>query len=153
MTDEQVLKYEIGLLLDDLKKAYDASGKKVSGEFGKGLTDEYKSTATSITGTIVGYTYLAGRMGGKMPPVKAIEEWVKKKGIFNVTGKAATSLAWAIAKKIAREGTNKSYNFKIYESVITPLRIQQIIDRIAKVNVNRFITQITAEIEVLAENV
>lgn len=40
-----------------------------------------------------------GRKQGKMPPVQAIEAWTLKAGL----GKEA---AWAIAKKIAKEGTD-----------------------------------------------
>lgn len=39
-----------------------------------------------------------GRKGGKMPPVQAIETWAVKKGL-------GTGVAWAIAKKIEKEGT------------------------------------------------
>jgi len=40
-----------------------------------------------------------GRAGGKMPPVQAIRIWAKKRGLGEQAG-------WAIAKKIAKEGTN-----------------------------------------------
>lgn len=59
-----------------------------------------------------------GRKAGGMPPIKPILEWIKKKGIADKTTpsgarktrgkdflKEATSLAYAIAKSIARFGT------------------------------------------------
>lgn len=59
-----------------------------------------------------------GRKAGGMPPIKPILEWIKKKGLSDTTTaaggrkkrgadfyKAATSLAWAIAKSIAAKGT------------------------------------------------
>ena len=45
-----------------------------------------------------------GRRAGKMPPPDEIGAWVYKKFHLN-DWKAANSLGWAIAKKIAREGT------------------------------------------------
>lgn len=45
-----------------------------------------------------------GRRSGKMPPPDEIGAWVYKKFHLN-DWKAANSLGWAIAKKIAREGT------------------------------------------------
>lgn len=45
-----------------------------------------------------------GRRSGKMPPVDILEAWAYKK--FHMRDwTAAKSVAWAIAKKIAREGT------------------------------------------------
>jgi len=58
-----------------------------------------------------------------------------------------------IARKIHKEGTKRSEWLKIYEQVITPQRIDSIIRRISELNVNGIITQINAELEVLAKNV
>ena len=51
------------------------------------------------------YTYYLehGRSGGTMPPIQAIEQWVKDK--FKLSGKEATQRAWAVAMKIKKEGT------------------------------------------------
>lgn len=44
-----------------------------------------------------------GREGGSLPPVDAIEKWVKVK--FGLSGSEARQRAWAIAKKIEQSGT------------------------------------------------
>lgn len=44
-----------------------------------------------------------GRNPGQAPPVKPLEKWVNAK--FGISGKEATSFAFAISKKIAKEGT------------------------------------------------
>lgn len=44
-----------------------------------------------------------GRAGGSMPPISALEKWVNDK--FGIFGKEAKSRAWAVAKKIEKEGT------------------------------------------------
>ncbi|MEF2919718.1 MAG: hypothetical protein U0O22_04520 [Acutalibacteraceae bacterium] len=49
-----------------------------------------------------------GRGAGKQPPIEAIEEWVTAK--FGFVGKEATAFAWAVAKKIAKIGTDRHYN-------------------------------------------
>lgn len=52
------------------------------------------------------YTYYLqhGRASGTMPPVSAIEKWVGDK--FGIYGREANQRAWAIAKKIQKEGTS-----------------------------------------------
>jgi hypothetical protein len=148
--DDKIIREEIDAILSDIRKFYEASGKKASGEFGKGLEAIYEPNK----GTIRGFVYLAGRKAGKMPPVGAILNWLKIRGIRSVRkNQSVRSLAWAIAKKIAKEGTKQENALKIYEEVITPQRINKIIDRVAKLNVNRIITEIRAELEVLAKNV
>lgn len=150
MTNDEIIKEEIEAILSDIRELYESSGKKASGEFAKGLEAVYSPNS----GTIRGFLYLAGRKAGKMPPVAAILRWVKKRGIKGLRKKqSANSLAWAIAKKIAKEGTKQENALKIYEKVITPERINRIIDRVSKLNVNRIITEIRAEIEILARNV
>lgn len=44
-----------------------------------------------------------GRRAGKRPPITPIEKWVNAK--FGISGQQATSFAFAIANKIAKEGT------------------------------------------------
>lgn len=44
-----------------------------------------------------------GRLPGKMPPVDALFPWVSDK-IGATSSKEARSIAWAVAKKIEREG-------------------------------------------------
>lgn len=155
--DDKIIKEEIEAILADIKALYIASGKKASGEFGEGLEAVYEPNK----GTIRGYTYLAGRGKTRNPHkegepylVDRILEWIKIRGIQpKEESMTIRSLAWAIATKIHQKGTNPSGFMKIYEDVITPQRINRIIDRIAKLNVNRIVTEIRAELEILARNV
>jgi len=159
LTDQEVIKEEIDSIIKDILTMYENSGKKVSGEFARGLEARY----TPLSAEIWGYKYLAGRPPGKMPvekvngkiqAVKSLLEWVKNKGIFSYKNEyEARSIAYAIAKSIAEKGSNKNYTLNIYEKVITPERIDKIIDRISQLNVNRIITEITASFELLEKNV
>lgn len=142
----------MSLLIKDIKEVYTSTEKIASGEFGEGLELRDEDNGVSLWG----YTYLAGRRAGKMPPVKNILNWVQVKGaaIFGIkTAAQASSLAWAIAIKIKKEGTNKEYHLKVYDQVITPERIQMIIDEVTKFNVNEFVHSVTAELKKLTTNI
>ena len=146
--DDKIIKEEIDAILVDVIELYRQSGKKASGEFEDGLEAVYEPNK----GTIRGFVYLAGRKAGKMPPVKALLDWIKIKGIKPIEqNMSITSLAWAIAKSISKHGTKEENALAVYEKVITPQRINSIIDRIAKLNVNRIVTEIRAELEILAK--
>lgn len=79
-------------------------GMEASGEWLQNL----EKVAGENSGTIRGRQYseqlAKGREPGKLPPISALERWVTAK--FGVTGPQATSMAWAVAKKIEKEGTS-----------------------------------------------
>jgi len=161
MTNEEIIKEEIGGILEDIIALYESSGRKASGQFAEGLEAVYEVSAFKVKGTIKGFTYLAGRgktrksgKAGEPTLQQAILQWIKVKGIKpledNISQK---SLAFLIARKIHQEGTKPSEWLKIYEKVITPERINKIIDRVSELNVNKIINQVRAELEVLAKNV
>jgi hypothetical protein len=142
--NEKLLKQEMEALRDEILQVYNASGKRTSGEFEKGLEVIYEPNKA----TLMGYEYLGGRRAGKMPPLKAIEDWVKAKGLKPIESEMTTStLAYLIARKIAKEGTKKENNLAIYSKVITPQRIDEILNKINKLNANQFIQEVVGMIE------
>lgn len=154
--DLEILKEETELLIADVKAAYESSGKRATGNFSKGLSAEY----TDDSATIKGFVYLAGRGATKSnkksnPSLREeIYAWLRAKGIRpREKGVSLKALAYLIARKIHRQGTDKDRHLKVYEDVITIDRIISIIDRFETINVNRIVTEITAELEILAENV
>ena len=157
MTNNEIIKEEIDSILFDIKAEYNNSGRRASGEFEKGLEAVYEYNKA----TIKGFVYLAGRGATKKKGVdgeptlqERILEWLKIKGIRPVEKKVTLrSLAFLIARKIHKQGTKRSEWLRVYEKVITPERIDKIIDRISELNVNKLITEITAELEILAKNV
>lgn len=150
MYNDDILKEEFKSLVADIKQVYNDSGKRVSGEFEQGLELDYRPNYASLTG----YAYLAGRQAGKMPPVKAIKDWIEARGIRPLESKmTTTSLAWAIAKNIAKNGTDKDRHLKIYEQVVTPERIQSILDRVTEFNIQEFVNNITVEMQLLTKNI
>jgi hypothetical protein len=150
--DEQnqlVIKEEMEAIKADIIAVYNASGKKVSGEFEKGLEIKYTPTSASLTG----YVYLAGRVAGRMPPIESIEKWLIQKGIKPIEDKMKiSSLAYLIARKIGKEGTKKENHLHIYDEVITPERIDSILQRLNKINVTAFINEVNVMIEKLVQN-
>jgi len=165
---DKIIQEEIEAILSDIRAVYEQSGRKVSGTFEDGLEAIYEPNKA----TIRGFVYLAGRgktkkkgKAGEPTVLEQIKIWIQKKGIAAKviaeqkpkTEKAKTNLvnglAYVITRKIHEQGTNPESWLKVYEQVITPERILSIIDRVAQLNVNRLITEIRANLEVLAKNV
>lgn len=141
--NKKLLEEEMEKIKADILQLYNASGKRTTGEFEKGLKIDYDE----LSAVLFGPTYLSGRRAGKMPPIKAIEDWIKAKGIKPLEDKLSTSsLAFLIARKIAEKGTDKERHLKVYSQVITPERIQQILDRVSQLNANAFVQEVVSTI-------
>lgn len=138
-----VLHVEMEKLREDILKVYNSSGKRTSGEFERGLETLYQPNSAFL----FGYEYLGGRRPGKMPPIKAIEKWIEAKGLKPLEDNlSVSSLAFLIARSIAKNGTRKENNLPIFSQVITPERIQEILDSVERINVSRFIQDVEAMI-------
>jgi hypothetical protein len=147
--NEEAIRDELNKLKEELRTAYRESGKKVSGEWEEGL----EVTVNDTKGILKGLGYLAGRAAGKMPPIKRILKWVKDRGLKPfIDGMTVSQLARLIAFNIGKQGTNEIYHFKIYEEIVTPERIQEILDRISIINLQAFIDEITAEMKLLTKD-
>ncbi|MEC4048772.1 hypothetical protein OX284_004965 [Flavobacterium sp. SUN046] len=147
--NDKIIKEELEAIKAEIISIYNASGKRTTGEFEKGLKIEYSPNKAVLSG----YAYLAGRKAGKMPPVQAIEKWVINKGIKPIEAKMKTSsLAFLIARKIAQQGTKKENHLLIYDQLITPERIDKILQRLNQINVTAFIGEVTVMITKLVTN-
>ncbi|MDY3521320.1 hypothetical protein PG614_02405 [Riemerella anatipestifer] len=76
---------------------------RASGEWEESLEVVAEQNKGVIRGRHYSEQLAKGREGGSLPPVEAIEKWVKVK--FGLSGKEARQRAWAIAKKIEQSGT------------------------------------------------
>jgi hypothetical protein len=147
--NKDIIKQEMEAIRSDIIALYNSGGKRTSGEFEKGLNINYREDGA----TLEGYVYLAGRVGGNRPPSQAIEDWLNAKGIKPIDDKMKIStLAFLIARKIGQKGTKKENHQHIYDEVITPERIQSILDKINKINVTNFIFEVNVMIEKLVTN-
>lgn len=146
--NDEIIRQELDSLKDDIIQAYRQSGKKVSGQFEEGLDIREETNRWLLSG----FGYLAGRKAGDMPVVQEILAWVKARGLRPfIRSMTVSQLAWAIAKSIAAKGTNEEYHFKIYEKVVTPERMQRILDRITSINITAFVDEVTTEMKLLTK--
>jgi len=137
----QLLAAEFELLRADIITAYEASGQAVSGNW----ADTVKVEATPHGYSITAADYINGRAPGTPPPSEAIEQWIKQKGIAARLQKNMTisSLAFLIARKIGKEGWQpKNGTINVIDSVVTPKRIQEILDKVGDSYLTDFSTQI-----------
>lgn len=130
----KILSREFENLKKDLIIAYDAKGMRASGKF----ADTLEVQVTGLTAKLFGEDYSqqleTGRKAGRFPPINAIEQWIKDKGIANrIQGEISiSSLAFLIARKIARNGWKREEHggVELISEVVTDQRIQNIIDEV-----------------------
>lgn len=143
MTSEQILHSEFEKLKAELIAKHNELGMKASGKWIESLENRSKR----LSGVLMGEPYteqlVNGRKPGKFPPVAMIRQWIEDKGITpqDIT---VSSLAFLIARKIAKEGTQyyKQGGTDLVEAVITPARIQSIIDKVSEFHINNFTSEV-----------
>jgi hypothetical protein len=157
MTTAEVLEIEFESIKVDLIKKYDELNLRASGDWANSLESviNEKDHITNIK--LYGNNYteqlIKGREPGKFPPIKSIEKWIYDKGIRAI-GKeiSISSLAFLIARKIANEGTKiyQKGGTDLVSSVITPQRIQSIINRVSEINLDVIVKGITQQLKEVA---
>lgn len=103
ITEPEIITIIQKVVNDVLIRRFTELGMNATGQWLESLEVVAKDSKGIIRGQ--DYTeYLAkGRAGGSLPPIAPLTKWVTAK--FGVGGKQAVSIAWAVAKKIQREGT------------------------------------------------
>jgi len=137
-----ILTEEFEALKLELIAKYDELGMRSSGKWADGLEVVVSENKASIKGYEYTQQLETGRAPGKQPPSQAIEQWIKDKGIASrIEGKISiSSLAFLIARKIGREGWKRQEHggVDLINQVVTPERIQKILDRISDIYVVNF---------------
>jgi hypothetical protein len=130
----QVLSREFEALKTDLIQAYDAKGMRASGKFAETLEVKVTGLTAQLWGENYAQQLETGRKSGKFPPIDAIKKWIEDKGIANrIQGEISiSSLAFLIARKIAREGWKREQfgGVELISQVVTDQRMQKIIDEV-----------------------
>ena len=155
MTPLETLKKELDLVSKELTEKYDQLGMRASGRWE--LEKEFitKESGTRIVGTIWGASYTGalqfGRKPGKFPPIAAIEQWIQDKRI--ISDIPIRSLAYLIARKIAKEGTKyfRQGGTDLIDSVITTDRIDNIISKVGLVHVDVIVRGLVRELQEFAK--
>lgn len=149
-----VLSKEFELLKNDLIKAYDAKGMRASGKFAESLEVKVQGLTAQLWGEDYAQQLETGRKSGKFPPINAIEQWIKDKGIANrIEGQISiSSLAFLIARKIANEGWKREQygGVELISSVVTDERIQKIIDEVGAEQAMIYTTEIITMVKQIA---
>jgi len=139
----KILAQEINLLKQELKAAHEAKGMKASGDWLESVEDRTKGLSGSIWA--LDYTeYLEdGRNPGKFPPIDKIKQWIIDKPIA-FSDISLSSLAFLIARKISKEGWKRKDHggVNLVSEVITPARVQEIIDKVSDFQISSFTSDI-----------
>lgn len=142
----EILKEEFEFIKNDLIKRYDEKGMRASGDWANSLEVQASGLSVKLLGLSYSEQLEYGRKSGKQPPREAIEQWIRDKGIASrLEGKiTVSSLAYLIARKIAREGWRREEygGVELISEVVTPERIQKIIDRIEATYIPLFANEI-----------
>lgn len=142
-----LLLQEFEKLKTELADAYLQSDMAVTGNWAQTL--EVKAQGNNVK--LMGAGYIEGRKPGTPPPSHAIEQWIVAKGIATRLQNDIdiSSLAFIIARKIGREGWQPKQG-SIIEQVVTPQRIQQIIDKAGAALLPGLVQDITNHLKTLA---
>jgi hypothetical protein len=148
----EILQQEFDALKTELIAKYDELGMRASGHW----ADSLEVVVSGNNAKIIGESYsqqleygrnAGGKSGTGTSFSEAIEQWIKDKGIASrIEGEiSVSSLAFLIVRKIMREGWKREEygGVNLITQVITPERIQQIIDRIGIEQTAGFIRDIT----------
>lgn len=93
-----------GVIDNYLKPKFIELGMNASGQWLESLEARASLNRGEIWGADYTYYLVNGRAGGNRPPIAPIVRWVGYR--LGLSGKEATSAAFAIANKIAKEGTD-----------------------------------------------
>jgi hypothetical protein len=141
-----VLSKEFEALKADLITAYDAKKMRASGKFADSLEVRVDGLKAQLWGESYAQQLETGRQAGRFPPIDAIKQWIVDKGIANrIEGQISiSSLAFLIARKIAREGWKREQfgGVELISEVITEERIQKIIDEVGAEQALKYTTEI-----------
>ena len=156
MTVEQTLNTEFNLLMKELIQKHIQLGMKASGNWINELEVETGPFSAKITGEEYTKQLVSGRKPGNRPPISAIKQWIKDKGIVsNIKSKdPITALAFAIATKIGQSGTKyfRQGGTELLDAVITPARVQQIVKSVGAVSSLEFVKKIENEFKKIKIN-
>jgi len=142
-----ILQEEFEKLAKELIAKHDELGMRASGSWAKSL--ELEINKGKGKAVLLGNDYTEqlqqGRRPGKYPNIKSIEEWIINKPIALEEGMKVSTLAFLIARKIAKEGTKyfQQGGTDLVDAVVTPQRIQKIIDQVSEFQISEFVSDIT----------
>jgi hypothetical protein len=153
--NSEILSKEFELLKTELIIAYDAKGMRSSGKWANSLEVTAIENSVKLMGEDYSQQLETGRQAGQFPPIEAIKQWIIDKGVFGAILQeiSLSSLAFLIARKIAREGwkRQKYGGVELISEIITDQRIQRIINEVGAVMMVKYTTELVILIKELQE--
>ena len=107
-----------------LQKQFDVLGLNDTRAASSALSSKVSGSKLEIQGLLRTVVLVSGRGPGKFPPIQPIRDWVRRK--LNVEESEVDGVAFVIARKIAREGTD------IFTGKAKGLQIEMLIAEINK---------------------
>lgn len=104
ISDQLIIEVMNGVINLFLKPKFISLGMNATGNWIESLEARAVDGNGEIWGVDYTYWLQNGRSPGSMPPVSALIPWVSAK--LGKGGREGVSIAWAVAKKIQKEGTN-----------------------------------------------
>ena len=144
---QKVLAVEFAKIKADLIKLYELKGMEASGNWRRTLEVEIEPDVVKLTGERYSEQLEFGRRAGRFPPIEAIEQWIVDKGIQFIEEEISRkSLAFLIARKIAQQGWDRAGRggVDLISEVITPKRIQSILDKVSETKLVVFSREINS---------
>lgn len=141
MIDEvlDILESEVIDLADDLKNSPTARKQKATGDWIDSV--EVRRETSSVDIWALDYTewLVQGRKPGKKPPITPLIRWVEAK--LGASGDEAKGIAFAVANKIAKEGTDyHPEGTDLVDGVLTEQRYNDILEKVGE-QINLFISE------------
>lgn len=152
MDQTEILQKEMESIKMDLIARHVELKMPASGKWQQSLEVDVKRLKAVIWGESYTEQLVNGRAPGQFPPVSAIRQWILDKNIRFLGQIKLSSLAFLIARKIAKEGTRyfKQGGTDLVESVITPERIQLILDQVTEFYIDNFTSDLAGFLKKLA---
>ena len=139
---KEILTAEFNALKNDIIAFYENSGMKASGRW----ADTVELEVTEMSAKITAADYINGRGPGNPPPIEVIEQWIRDKGLAAkfTRKKSISAVAFKIAQKFGRVGWKPRHggSARLIKEVVTPERIQEIIDKVGDELLPDFIDEI-----------
>ncbi len=127
---KQKLQNELVKIVEELKAKHIELGQKATGEWIDSLEIEINGRKGTLYGADYTPALTKGRSPGALPPINPLQQWAEIK--LGVSPSESRGVAFAIAKKIQREGTeiHKKGGTDLIEAILTDERFDRFVDNI-----------------------
>lgn len=158
---EKILLLEMEKILNEIIASYKLKGMRASGEIERESKITHKSKDSLVSASLIMPKHVEQMQWGrrsstKMPPLSEIYDWIINKRIMARGEKEykIKGLAFAIARKIQREGFDRSGHggVKLISDILTDQRINSITTMIGKDILPIFVAEFTNQLKSMKDD-